>query len=316
MLPTPQRDVISAANDGDVLRFAAKRLAEAQRVAVATLTAIDGPFSRPLGAQMAIAGDGVFVGDVSNGCLESAVAYEALAVFQGDSFGGRHKRLRYGVGSPFIDIQLPCGGGLDIVLDSQPERQVLERICRQLDRREISEWAIGDLAGDTFKRQYYPRPKLLIAGSAPEVLALASLAVTAGYSVVAKSDNPSLSSQLKALGVTVVAAQRVVVIDPFTAVVSLFHDHGQELPLLETALCSDAFYIGALGSRRSQATRRLALLQAGLSYYQLARLHAPIGLIPRVRDANTLAISALAEIAQSYQGLLRQYAAATGGVVQ
>ena len=83
--------------------------------------------------------------------------------------------------------------------------------------------------------------------------------------------------------------------------VCLFHDHDWEGALLQQALAGPAFYIGAMGSVRTHEIRCETLSELGVSQADIARIHAPIGLIASQRDARLLAISILAEIIQSAQ---------------
>jgi xanthine dehydrogenase accessory factor len=76
----------------------------------------------------------------------------------------------------------------------------------------------------------------------------------------------------------------------------LFHDHDWEPGILKAALAGDAFYIGALGSRRTHANRLDTLRKLGVSAADLDRITGPIGLVPSMRNATMLAISTMAEI--------------------
>jgi xanthine dehydrogenase accessory factor len=89
-------------------------------------------------------------------------------------------------------------------------------------------------------------------------------------------------------------------IDPWTAVILLFHEHEWEDAILKWALDSSAFYVGALGGRKAVERRLGGLSSAGVDEHALARLHGPIGLIPVAKDAPMLAISILAEVAERY----------------
>ena len=89
--------------------------------------------------------------------------------------------------------------------------------------------------------------------------------------------------------------------DARTAMVCLFHDHDWEGSLLRQALAGPAFYIGAMGSKRTHENRCQTLLEMGVAQNQIDRIHGPIGLIPALRDARLLAISILAEIVQTAQ---------------
>jgi xanthine dehydrogenase accessory factor len=90
-------------------------------------------------------------------------------------------------------------------------------------------------------------------------------------------------------------------IDSQTAVVSLSHDPKLDDPALQIALASPAFYIGALGSRSTQANRMSRLRTSGLSEAALSRLHAPIGLEIGASNPAEIAIAIMAEIVQAYR---------------
>ena len=85
-------------------------------------------------------------------------------------------------------------------------------------------------------------------------------------------------------------------IDSATAVAVLTHDPKLDDPALAAALRSPAFYVGALGSRRTQEKRRQRLLEAGLDEEALARLHAPIGLPIGGRSPGEIALSIMAQV--------------------
>ena len=92
--------------------------------------------------------------------------------------------------------------------------------------------------------------------------------------------------------------------DAWTAMLFLFHDHEWEPALIAQALDSPAFWIGAMGSRTTQAARRAALAAHGLDEAAIARVQGPVGLIPSARDPATLALSAFAEIVGAYRAAL------------
>jgi xanthine dehydrogenase accessory factor len=88
--------------------------------------------------------------------------------------------------------------------------------------------------------------------------------------------------------------------DRWTAAVLLFHDHDWEGPILSQLLETDAFYIGAMGSRAAHQARCDDLRSRGIADEQIARIQGPIGLIPSMRDPETLAVSVLAELIDRY----------------
>ena len=111
---------------------AAMRLAASCSAALCTIVGIEGSFSRRLGVQIAIANDGTVSGSLAAGCLERELATQAMQA----RASGAPRLLRYGRGSPFIDFRMPCGSGLDIVVDPAPERVRLGRAIATLDARK------------------------------------------------------------------------------------------------------------------------------------------------------------------------------------
>ncbi|STE88162.1 xanthine dehydrogenase accessory factor [Escherichia coli] len=84
---------------------------------------------------------------------------------------------------------------------------------------------------------------------------------------------------------------------PDTAVILLCHDLNRELPVLQAAREAKPFYLGALGSHRTHTLRLQKLHELGWSREETAQIRAPVGIFPKARDAHTLALSVLAEIA-------------------
>jgi xanthine dehydrogenase accessory factor len=258
-----------------------------------TLIAVEGGFSRAPGAQLCVLPDDKVIGDMTGGCLEAALVSDARQV----RAEGQSRLVRYGKGSRFIDIQLPCGGGVELLVDPLPDTAAIAEALAKLSRREAAQIAIETGEGPGFTCHYHPDLRLLLFGHGPEVPALRSLATAWGgvVEVFEPKGSGTPSGQLS-LG----QAPLDIALDPYSAVILLFHDHEWEDAILQWALRSDAFYVGALGGHKA-VTRRLAALEArGLSEAEIARLHGPVGLIPAAKDAPLLAISILAEVTQSY----------------
>jgi xanthine dehydrogenase accessory factor len=297
--------------DLDVLSFAAAELATGKPVALITIIALDGPFSRPLGAQLAVAGDKRFVGSISGGCLEQALTEESQLAMA----AGENRVVRYGRGSPYMDVRLPCGGGIDLHIDVSPSLEVLQGAIAL--GRERRSFALGfdpqakrsnlrllqdgnDAKQNEFVRAFEPKLRLVLAGRGWEIVAMSQLAQTADVDlVVASQESATLdfcrpyADRLVAL--TVPANPPELPFDAHTAVACLFHEHEWEAPLLLDALRSPAFYVGALGSRQTHDRRIETLRALGAGAEDIARLKGPIGLFAS-RDPRSLAISALAEI--------------------
>lgn len=257
--------------------------------ALCTIVGIDGTYSRKVGSQLAIGPDGLFAGDLADGCLEAELASQFRLM-------GDNKQaviLRYGSGSPYMDFRLPCGAGVDILLDPVPDRAAIVNAIDQLDRRECAFVPMPTKAKAQLDGLLMlPRLKILILGAGAEVERMETLGKSFGALVeTLKPGNR--------LGLGRVPDQ--VQLDRHTAVIVLFHDHEWEEALLPWALTSDAFYVGAIGGQRTRTNRLLMLERSGLRLDQIARLRAPVGLIPHSRDPNTLALSILAEIVESFE---------------
>lgn len=266
--------------------------------ALAIITGTRGPSYRCVGAAMAVAADGRHWGSLSSGCLERDViahAQQAMA-------DGQPRRLRYGEGSPFLDITLPCGGTLDITVVPHPDREALSQVAARLARRQVATLMLrddGTLATDGvgLTLRILPHVRFIVFGSGAEAATFAALARAASYPVELFSpDGETVAAA--GFGTETVAAgwPEGLFADPFTAVTLFFHDHDREIALLHDALTSPAFYVGAQGSLRAHNSRRAALMNEGLADDVVARLASPFGLIPSTRDARTLAVSVLADV--------------------
>lgn len=285
-----------------VLDYAVNAYDRGQSVALCTLVEIRGGSSRPLGAHMAVAGDGRYCGYVSGGCTEAAVAAEAIEALR----GGNDRFIMLGEGSPFFDIVLPCGGGITVAIhvvkDVEPLRRVIEmvngrntaRLSYQPHSQRVSLGASSGKPGwegDVFVTCYRPPVRVVLSGRSLEMEMAASVAKAAGYDVVLH--DPAAPNGFDAS-----------LIDRDTAVALLQHDLELEMPLLAAALSRNPFYIGALGSARTHEKRSERLLQAGHSLKDINRIKAPIGLFGKARDARSLALSVIADIAACRQNEL------------
>jgi xanthine dehydrogenase accessory factor len=297
--------------DLDVLAFAEGELAAGRPGALVTITGLDGPFSRPLGAQLAVSGDKRFAGSISGGCLEQALTEEAQIAMK----EGTNRTLRYGEGSPYLDVRLPCGGGIDLYVDVSVDGAILSRaIALGRARKSFSllfdpaakrstlriEECEGSSRPGEFERRYKPRMRIVLAGRGWEIVAMSQLARTADAEIVVASQERATldfcrpyADQL--IPLTTPKSVPKLPLDRHTAVACLFHEHEWEAALLLDALRSPAFYVGALGSRQTHARRVETLEALGAGKDDIARLKGPIGLFAS-HDPRSLAVSALAEI--------------------
>lgn len=293
--------------DDYVLDFALDQVRSGLRVGIVTLVEVDGSSPWPPGAQMAVAESGKWVGYLSGGCIERAVAAEVAQAFE----RGRSRCIRYGRGSPFLDIQLPCGSAIELVVDVNVSIDVLEDIDATLRGRRNAVLRVPDPNGlikcgteKPLYRLYLPRKRLMIAGIGPVAVQLARLARTAGFDVVLASPD---QGTIGAAGLADVQRMRLapadveagIDIDARTAVVLAFHDHEWEEDILPLCLNSNAFYIGAMGSRRTHEERLKRMASKGFDPACLARIHGPAGISGRARGATQIAVSILAEAVEA-----------------
>lgn len=154
---------------------------------------------------------------------------------------------------------------------------------------------------DLFVHVHSPAPRLLIVGAVHISQALAPMAAIAGYAVSIVDPRGSFATDARFPGVTLIDEwpdDAMTDLDPDrrTAVVTLTHDPKLDDPALLVALRSPAFYITALGSRRTHAKRVARLTEAGLTDGDLARLHAPAGLDIGAVSPAEIAVSIMAEM--------------------
>ena len=282
---------------------------------------------RPLGAQLAVSSRGEVVGLISGGCVEGGIAEEALAAMA----KGRDCLVRFGEGSKYLDLRMPCGGAIDVYVDATVSTDTLAAVAAALARRRavvlVSDTATGATtwevpvpgdneafataelawAGETVVRRLHrPPPRLILAGRGPILPLTARMAALNGYRVEALTDDdhararaaPDCAVPVRGSGPGEV---RHVAIDAATAVITLFHDHDVELPLLRHALTSPAFHIGALGSQAAHAARRARLAEEGFAEATLARIEGPAGVAIHAANPAEIATSIIAGVIRAYR---------------
>jgi xanthine dehydrogenase accessory factor len=298
-----------------IMRFLQHAIEHERECVLVTSTKVLGSSARSIGTHMAVHENGSFAGSFSGGCVEAAVIGEALSVLEGREC----RQVRFGTGSPYIDIRLPCGGGIDLLFTPNPPLSPLHQTIERLEARRRASLelgrdgslAIGKAGPDgwrdgIFHITHQPDLRLLVLGNGPETVALARLA--SGFTPDLKiltSDRQVLQA-VTALGVNAEfllspTARVDLSADADAAFVFLFHDHDWETDLLRRVLSSNAFYIGAMGSRATHARRIEALLELGCTPASVARIVGPAGLIPATRDPDTLAISVLSQVVSEHQ---------------
>ena len=286
-----------------------------QAVALATVVATRRSAPRPLGSKLAISEAGELAGSVSGGCVESDVAVNALEVLE----TGKPKLLSYGIpDADAWEVGLPCGGEIDVFLErfegELPDPDTAQIVFTVVDGDRVGErWVSQD--GEVTRTQLLerdgeqlfaevlgPPPRLLVFGAVDLAEELSRAAKGLGWRTVVTDARARFATAER-----VPSADELVVAwpeealerfapDERTAVVVLTHEDRWDVPALAGALGTPAFYVGALGSRRTQERRREQLLETGVSEEQLARLCGPAGLDLGAGTAAETALSILAEI--------------------
>lgn len=301
----------------DVLEFVAERNREGLACVLITLVNIEGASSRAVGSQMAVASDGRRIGSFSGGCIEDAIAAEAREALQ-DGWG---RVVRYGIGSPYIDIRLPCGGGLDLLFTPNPSPDAIgQALAESTSRKAIALHLDSDSVriadglgaapwdGNGIAVSFQPELAINAFGQGDDLMAFALLAERFGSRVTAFTPDQTTLAELQRSGIAATALTSrsqlpTVASDPWTANLFLFHGRDWEEYLLQQVLALPGFFHGAIGSRRTHAARLAMLQDAGVPEPLVSRLRGHIGLIPATRDPATLALSILGEIVADYNAL-------------
>ncbi len=304
---------------------------DGHRVALVTVVETWGSAPRPPGALLAVRDDGTVSGSVSGGCVEDDLIERMRTTLRsaGDGATGadRPAVIAYGVSREEASrFGLPCGGTLRLVqeplLDTAWVEQLLERtaahrlVARTLTLAtgavQLSDGERGQAMafdGATLTTVFGPQWRLLLIGAGQLSQAVAQIAALLDFEVlvcdpreeytamlVASSPASSVLRLIDGMPDDVV---RELVPDAHTAIVALTHDPKLDDMALLEALQSRAFYVGALGSRRTQASRKQRLAEHfDMSAAQLARLHGPVGLALGARTPAEIAVAIVAEIVQ------------------
>ena len=286
-------------------------------VVLGTITRTWGSAPRPPGSSVAIRDDGLVAGSVSGGCIEDDLVTRAKA---GALTSGRPEVVRYGIDADTAHrFGLPCGGTIELVMEPV---QTATRLPELLDAlgagrrvRRVMTLATGavtledslgseELSLDelTLVTTHGPRWRMVLIGAGQLTQYLADMARALDYELFVCDPREEYATGFKLPGATLLRdmpddVMRNLRPDAHTAVIALTHDPKLDDLALMEALDSDAFYVGAIGSRINQAKRRERLAEHfGLTASQLDRLHGPVGLKNGARTPPEIAVSILAEL--------------------
>ncbi len=202
---------------------------------------------------------------------------------------------------------LESGGQSILYLDGADEGEIevdtgLRQAVDDAIRDDRSGTVVGS-DGDMFVEVFNPPLRLLIVGAVHIAQPLARMASVAGYDVTVIDPRGSFATDDRFPGVTLVNEwpdEAMPPLDPDrrTAVVTLTHDPKIDDPALAAVLRSDAFYIGALGSRKTHAARVGRLTESGFAPDEIGRIHGPVGLSLGAVSPAEIAVSILAQVTQ------------------
>lgn len=325
--------VLPGHDDDAVLREAVAWGQGGRRVVLATVLSTWGSAPRAAGSHMAIRDDDVFVGSVSGGCIEGAVVHAARACL----VSGQAQVLEFGIADETAwQAGLACGGTIRVLV--APLAPSLDGLVQKLAANQsaclladltqgyqpgasvppiLAQAVEAVLAGGNggmveaeglAVRVYGPRWRLVVVGAVHIAQALIPMARMAGFEPILVDPRSGFAAAERFPGQDIRGdwpdeALAEILPDRCTALVALSHDPKLDDPALVAALNSPAFYVGALGSRRTHAKRCQRLAdEAGLSAQQLDRIHAPVGLPLGGRAPGEIAISILAQIIAARYG--------------
>lgn len=188
--------------------------------------------------------------------------------------------------------------------DEMPEALV-EASKAALGSEEAGNVTLGDETW--FIHPHNPPLRIIVVGAVHIAQAMAPMAAPLGFSMVVVDPRRAFASEERLPGVTLSTdwpdeAMEALAPDARTAVVTLTHDPKLDDPALDAALKSEAFYIGALGSRRTHAKRVARLTELGHGAEAMGRIHAPVGLNIEAITAPEIALSIMAEIVAARRG--------------
>lgn len=292
----------------DVLAQVSTYVRTGQRFALITSVEIKGGSARDVGSLAVVSDTGEMTGYMSNGCIDQDILLHAMGCLE----TGTARLLNYGEGSPFHDLTLPCGGALSVWIDSSPDKDALVDAYAALLARKSAmltfrpQMSTPRAAQSEITISYKPKVALTLAGRGAIFRATAKIAHAIGFDVSGFSpdlaDLDVVAAYCKDAPTHVRSSSSIdaLNLDTTSGLLTLFHDHDWEPAFLVAALATPAGFIGALGSQRTQAARLAHLSKMGVSESDLQRVRGPIGLVPSLRNANLIAVSALAEVAQTF----------------
>jgi xanthine dehydrogenase accessory factor len=281
-----------------------------------------GSAPRPPGSLLCIRDDGLVAGSVSGGCVEDDLIER---VRKGER-AAQPGEVTYGVSSEeAARFGLPCGGTLRLVQEPVTALAWIDALLARTARHELVarnlDMRTGVVSLETANRNeafslehgvmrqlFGPKWRMLVIGAGQLSQVVARMAMALDFEVIVCDPREEYHLGWDVPGTQFTrempddAAARLQ-LDAHSAVVAVTHDPRLDDMVLLEALKSNAFYVGALGSRGNTAKRKERLKLFDITDAQLARLHGPIGLDIGSRTPAEIAVSIVAEIVAVKNGV-------------
>lgn len=298
-----------------------------KRALLATVVRTWGSSPRPVGSIMALCEDGAVVGSVSGGCIEDDLIYQHTQAYaSGDTPepkkipSGPPAFVKYGVTADEAHrFGLPCGGTLELLLEYDPDAVSLAELVTALEGGQLMQRTVRlqdgavtfavtktpaelEVSANELVNTFGPEFRMLLIGAGQLTEYLATMALFSGFAVTVCDPREEYRGAWSVPGARVLSDMPDDVVTAFrpdrrSCVIALTHDPKlDDLALLE-ALATDAFYVGAIGSRRNNEARHQRMAEHfGMTEAQLARLRGPIGIYIGSKTPPEIAVSVMAEV--------------------
>lgn len=299
-----------------------------RRALLATVVRTWGSSPRPVGSIMALCEDGAVVGSVSGGCIEDDLIYQYTQAYASAASGGSSKAIpsgppgfvKYGITADEAHrFGLPCGGTLELLLEYDPDATALAQLVSALEAGQLMQRTVRLADGAVTLAEarapaelsvspvelvntFGPEYRMLLIGAGQLTEYLATMALFSGFAVTVCDPREEYRSAWSVPGAKVLSDMPDDVVIAFkpdrrSCVIALTHDPKlDDLALLE-ALNTDAFYVGAIGSRRNNEARHQRMAEHfDLEESALARLRGPIGIYIGSKTPPEIAVSVMAEV--------------------
>jgi len=302
-----------------------------KRVALATVLSTWGSAPRAVGSFLAVNVSGEFCGSVSGGCVEAAVVSECQQAMT----LGQPRILEYGVtDDEAFEVGLACGGTIRILIEPFESSDNIPREClaalqerkHRVLARDLSQktpfgggwryWLSHESAAglknngyidpneEIFGSVFVPDIRVLIVGGVHIAQALSGMLQLLDMTPVIIDPRPAWGNADRFPNIEVISqwpddAFQDLGLDSGTAVVTLTHDSKFDDPALMAALRSDAFYVGALGGRKTNEKRIERFRSLSLDHALIDKLCSPVGLNIGAKDPAEIAVSIAAQIVQA-----------------